>query len=124
MGKQLTWVSGPSFSGWTCSQCKWNYSVPELLSDPEARAAYDRLASAKFQSHNCADHGSLERPAEEDDFTQRARKLIHSGLKPRDAVDIAMKEILFESHNTDPKFTDQLRTQGDDFLRRVKQGLL
>lgn len=124
MGKQLTWIFGPSFTGWSCSQCKWNYSVPELLSDPEARAAYDRLASSKFQSHNCAEHGSLERPAEEDDFTQRARKLVHSGLKPRDAVDIAMKEIMFESRNTDPKFTDQLRTQGDDFLRRVKQGLL
>jgi hypothetical protein len=123
MGRHLTWVSERSFTGWICSECKWNYPTPELLTDPEAKAAYDRLASAKFQSHDCAENGPREMHTYEDSFTERARKLIARGLKPKDATDIVMQEMMLESRN-DPKVLEQLRTQAHDFMRRVREGLL
>ena len=50
------WVSDKHLTGWACSACDWTFPLPSLLSDPEAKKAYDRLASAKFQLHDCAAH--------------------------------------------------------------------
>ena len=47
--RELIWTSHHSFQGWTCSQCEWNYALPTLLHDPDARTAYDRLAAAKLR---------------------------------------------------------------------------
>src|SRR5947208_8454353 len=56
MARVLTWVSDRHLTGWACSACDWTFPLPSLLSDPEAKKAYDRLASAKFQLHDCAAH--------------------------------------------------------------------
>ncbi len=57
MGRWLTWVSHQRLTGWACSQCGWTFPVPALLTDKDAKSAYDRLASSKFQDHDCAVHG-------------------------------------------------------------------
>lgn len=121
--RELVWTSHHSFQGWTCSQCEWNYPVPTLLSDADARTAYDRLAAAKFREHKCADHLARLEPADQNTFTARIRKLVHQGFKPKDAVDLFMQEIALEYRNQ-PKILEQAKMEGEDFLRRVKAGLI
>ncbi len=121
--RELIWTSHHSFQGWTCSQCEWNYPLPTLLNDPEARTAYDRLAASQFRAHACSDHLSRLRPADGDSFTARIRKLVSQGFKPKDAVDLFLQEISLECRN-DPKTLGQAKTAGEDFLRRWRAGLI
>ena len=122
--RQLVWTSHRTFQGWTCSQCEWNYPLPTLLSDADARTAYDRLASAKFREHKCADHlARLEQVEDEQSFTARIRKLVSQGFKPKDAVELFLQEISLEYRN-DAKIMARAKAEGEDFLRRVKAGLL
>lgn len=122
--RELVWTSNRTFQGWTCSQCEWNYPLPTLLSDADARSAYDRLASAKFREHKCADHlariGQLE---DDESFTARIRKLVSQGFKPKDAVELFLQEMALEYRN-DPKTLARAKAEGEDFLRRVKAGLI
>jgi hypothetical protein len=121
--RQLIWTSNPSFQGWTCSQCEWNYPLPTLLQDADARTAYDRLAAAKFRDHKCADHLSRLAPVDHNSFTARIRKLVQQGFKPKDAVELFLQEIALE-YRGQPKVLEQAKTEGEDFLRRVKAGLI
>jgi hypothetical protein len=122
--RELIWTSNPSFRGWTCSQCEWNSPVPTLLNDPEAKTAFDRLASAKFGDHKCADQLSRIGSADDaDSFTPRIRKLVTQGFKPKDAVELFLQEVALEYRNQ-PKILAQAKADGDDFLRRVRAGLI
>lgn len=121
--RESIWTSTPSFQGWTCSQCEWNYPLPALLSDPEAKTAYDRLASSKFRDHKCAEHHSRLSSAQEDTFTARIRKLIAQGFKPKDAVDLMLQEASLEFRNQ-PRTLAQAKTEADDFLRRLRAGVI
>jgi DnaJ-class molecular chaperone len=94
-----------------------------MLSDPEAKKAYDRLAAAKFEEHQCAQHGARPNFGGEETFAERARKLVMRGFKPKDAVEIVLQEISLE-HRKDVKKIEQARLDGEDFLRRVKSGLI
>jgi hypothetical protein len=123
MGRWLTWVSDQRLQGWACSQCGWAFPIPSLLTDPEAKSAYDRLASAKFQEHDCAAHEKQERPADSESFAERARKLVIRGFKPKDAVEITLQEIMLE-HRNDPTMQKRAQEDAEDFLRRVKAGLI
>lgn len=122
--RELVWTSNRTFQGWTCSQCEWNYPLPTLLSDTDARSAYDRLASGKFREHKCADHlariGQLE---DDESFTARIRKLVSQGFKPKDAVELFLQEAALEYRN-DPKTLARAKTESEDFLRRMKSGML
>ena len=121
--RQILWSSDRRFQGWTCSQCEWNYPLPTLLTDPEARTAYDRLAAARFREHKCADHLSRLGSPDAEDFTARIRKLVAQGFKPKDAVDLFLQEIALEYRNQ-PKTLAQAKADGEDFLRRVRAGLI
>ena len=122
--RQLIWTSNRTFQGWTCSQCEWNYSLPTLLTDADARMAYDRLAAAKFREHKCADHlARLEPVVDDQSFTARIRKLVSQGFKPKDAVELFLQEIQLEYRN-DAKIMARAKAEGEDFLRRVKAGLI
>lgn len=108
--------------GWACSQCSWTSPLPSLLSDTEARAAFDRVATKRFDDHNCADYGSRT-GSDPDSFAERARKLVVRGFKPKDAAEITMQEIVFESRN-EPGAAAKAAADAEDFLRRVKDGLI
>jgi hypothetical protein len=125
VARWLAWISDQRLTGWTCSQCSWAYPVPALLSDPEAKSAFDRLASAKFQTHDCAAHEPLDATSSSptQNFEARARKLVLRGFKPKDAADITMQEIVFENRS-DPKITAKVKKEAEEFLRRVKGGLI
>ena len=123
MARWLTWVSHQRRQGWACSQCEWHFPVPSLLADPDAKSAYDRLAAVKFQDHDCAEHGQSAAPAVSASFADRARSLVLRGFKPKDAADITLQEILLE-HRNDPKMMEQARAEAQDFLRRMKDGLI
>jgi hypothetical protein len=124
IARELVWTSNHSFRGWTCSQCEWNSPLPTLLNDPEAKTAFDRLASAKFKDHRCADHLSRLGSADDaDSFTPRIRKLVTQGFKPKDAVELFLQEIALEYRNQ-PKVVAQAKADGEDFLRRVRAGLI
>src|SRR5438128_2212667 len=86
MARVLTWVSDQQLTGWACFACP----LPSLLSDPEAKKAYDRLASAKFQRHDCATHQPVA-SLNPDSFTARAKGLVKRGFKPKDAAEIAAR---------------------------------
>jgi len=113
------WLSDQHLTGWVCSECGWSFPLPSLLSDPEAKKAYDRLASAKFQKHDCAMH----QPVDQDTFSVHARGLIRRGFKPKDAAEITVREIIFENRD-DPDITRKVQMAAQDFLRRVKEGLI
>lgn len=98
-------------------------NTPDLLSDPDAKAAYDRLANAKFQSHKCQDYGLRAELVEEEDFMTRAHNLVKRGFKPRDAADIVMQEILLEYGEDGPR-ASRTRLAAEEFLRRVKSGAI
>ena len=122
--RQIIWTSTHSFQGWTCSQCDWNYPIPTFLNDPEARTAYDRLAAAKFREHKCSEHSSRQgSPDDADSFTPRIRKLVTQGFKPKDAVELFLQEIALEYRNQ-PKVLAQAKADAEDFLRRVRAGLI
>jgi hypothetical protein len=123
MARWLTWVSEPERQGWTCSECEWISPLPSLLSDPEARSAYDRLSAARFQQHDCGQHRRRMKLASDYSFAERARNLVHRGFKPKDAVEITLQEITLE-HRNEPQKIQQARQDAEDFLRRVKQGLV
>jgi len=122
--RELLWTSNYSFKGWTCSQCEWNYPLPTLLNDPDARTAFDRLAAGKFRDHKCADHLSrLGAAPDNDTFTPRIRKLVAQGFKPKDAVELFLQEIALEYRNQ-PKVQAQAKSEAEDFLRRLRAGLI
>jgi len=122
--RELIWTSHRTFQGWTCSQCEWNYPLPTLLTDADARTAYDRLAAGKFRDHKCADHlARLEVTEDRDSFTGRIRKLVTQGFKPKDAVELFLQEVMLEYRN-DPKTLERAKAEGEDFLRRLKAGLI
>jgi hypothetical protein len=122
--RELIWTSSHSFHGWTCSHCEWNSALPTLLTDPEAKTAFDRLAAGKFRDHKCADHlARLGSTDDTDSFTPRIRKLITQGFKPKDAVELFLQEIALEYRNQ-PKVQAQAKADAEDFLRRVRAGLI
>ncbi|HXZ33939.1 MAG TPA: hypothetical protein VEH30_16805 [Terriglobales bacterium] len=121
--RAMSWTTALGLQGWTCSLCEWNYPLPTLLSDPEAKTAYDRLASAKFRDHVCANYLSRLKTGEPASFTDRIRKLVSQGFKPKDAVEILLQEAELE-HGGDPKMLEQARREGEDFLRRIREGLV
>ena len=117
--RSLTWALGKQLTGWACSACGWTFPLPSLLSDPEAKKAYDRLASAKFQRHDCATHQPVA-SLDPDTFIARAKGLVMRGFKPKDAAEIASKEIMFENDH-DPDIARKVRIEAKDFLNRVKE---
>lgn len=122
--RELVWTSNRTFQGWTCSQCEWNSPLPTLLSDVDARNAYDRLAAAKFREHVCAEHLARLGMIEDDEsFTSRIRKLVSQGFKPKDAVELFLQEAALEFRN-EPKTLARAKAEGEDFLRRVRAGLI
>jgi len=121
--RTLVWVHDHSFYGWICSQCEWNSPLPTLLSDPAAKTAYDRLAEGKFRQHRCEDHATRLPLHEVKSYTARIRKLVEQGFKPKDAIEILLQEVALESRG-DPKQLQQAKTDGEDFLRRMRSGLL
>jgi hypothetical protein len=123
MARWLTWIAEKESHGWGCSQCEWMFALPSLLSDPDAKVAYDRLAASRFQEHDCASYPEKRQGSEGPNLTERARKLVMRGLKPKDAVDVALQEITLE-YRSDPKMIERAKSEAEDFLRRVKEGLI
>jgi uncharacterized protein YoaH (UPF0181 family) len=123
MARTMIWIHASHFTGWGCSECEWNFAVPTLLTDPEAKSAYDRLSSSKFADHECKAFLARLKSTEPATFTERMRKLVAQGLKPKDAVDIVLQEVDLESRGN-PKIMERARTDAQDFLRRVREGLI
>jgi hypothetical protein len=100
--------------------------MPSLLTDPDARMAYDRLARAKFEEHLCPKHPRTQvakpTPPDEDSFRSRARELISRGYKPKDAVELVLEEILLE-HRYEPKKIEKARADAEEFLSGLRRGL-
>jgi hypothetical protein len=94
-----------------------------LLSDPEAKTAYDRLATSNFRAHKCPEHHSRLNGATEETFTARIRKLIAQGFKPKDAVELMLQEAGLEFRNQ-PRTLAQAKTEAEDFLRRLRAGVI
>lgn len=126
MARDIVWIQDPEAPGWGCSNCPWKFPVPTLLSDPEAKKAYDRLATSKFQSHICERTSSATtrpREANEPTFTDRIRKLVKVGYKPKDAVTIALDELSLE-YRGDAAVMRRAQAEAEDFLRKVRDGLI
>jgi hypothetical protein len=121
--RELLWTVDRSFQGWTCSQCEWNYPVPTLLNDPEAKNAFDRLAAGKFREHKCSDHFSRLANVGAESFTSRIRKMVAKGYKPKDAVDLLLQEVAIE-YRSQPQVLAQAKSEAEDFLRRLRAGLI
>jgi hypothetical protein len=128
MERSLIWIEGDT-NGWACSNCRWRFLVPTLLSGEEAMAAYDRLAAAKFREHNCeADTGVAAAKKEtkrelDTSFAERARTLIKRGYRPKVAVELVLQEKELEYLN-DPASMEKARADAEDFLLRIRQGLI
>ena len=58
-----------------------------------------------------------------DSLIARAKGLVMRGFKPKDAAEIAASEIMFENHD-DPDIARKVQIEVNDFLRRLKEGLI
>lgn len=121
--RELLWNVERNFQGWICSQCEWNEPIPTLLNDPDAKTAYDRIAISKFRKHNCADFAIRLPTSAAESFTIRIRKLVSKGFKPKDAVELVLQEAAIE-YPGQPKVQEQAKQEGEDFLRRLRSGLI
>lgn len=128
MARSLIWIDAET-QGWACSDCQWRFPVPTLLTEEEAKRAYDRLAASKFRDHLCwsdaAVSSTVQEATQEPDsaFAERARMLIKRGYKPKVAVDLVLTEMEFE-HRNNPSLMDKVRADADDFLARVRKGIV
>lgn len=120
--RSLIWVNDTTFHGWVCSRCDWNSPLPTLLADPDAKTAYDRLAAGKFRQHACESYPARLQAGEASGFSSRMKKLVEQGFKPKDAVEILLQEVALENRG-DAKLLEQARADGEDFLRRLREGL-
>jgi len=115
--------------GWACSNCRWRFPVPTLLSGEEAIAAYDRLAAVKFREHKCEAESSFSEAKQvtkrdaDAAFAERARMLIKRGYKPKVAVELVLHEIGIE-HRNDAKIMEKAHADAEDFLLRISKGLI
>ena len=128
MERSLVRVQGEA-SGWACTNCGWTFPVPTLLGGDEAMAAYDRLAAAKFREHKCEAHAAFPtakepaKPVADTPVAERARMLIKRGYKPKVAVELVLHEIEIE-HGRDRTFMEKKRADAEDFLMKVRKGLI
>jgi hypothetical protein len=123
MLRSIVWVEGRE-EGWSCSNCNWKFLVPPLLTSKDARDAYDRLAAAKFDQHECQKISSApEKEAPSSEFIERVRVLIKRGYTPKIAVDIVLHEMEFE-HRKNPAALAKARVDADAFLQRIRKGLI
>jgi len=128
MERSLIWMES-DVNGWACSNCLWRFPLPTLLSGEEAKGAYDRLAAAKFRQHTCEAATGFSATMSEAKrnidtaFIERARALIKRGYKPKVAVEFVLQETEIE-HGNDPKFMEKARADAEDFLQRVRTGLI
>ncbi len=121
--REILWSIERNFEGWTCSRCEWNEPVPTLLNDPDAKTAFDRIAIGKFRKHNCAEYPIRLPSSGGESFTARIRKLVSKGFKPKDAVELVLQEASIE-YPRQPKMLAQAQQEGEDFLRRLRAGLI
>jgi hypothetical protein len=128
MERSLIWIES-DVNGWACSNCRWSFPVPTLLSGVEAKGAYDRLAAAKFREHRCdaaTSHFATEPDAQREAasaFAERVRTLIKRGYKPKDAVELLLQETQIE-HGNNPKMMEKARAEAEDFLQKIRKGLV
>jgi hypothetical protein len=121
MARWITWIADPNQLGWACSDCSWTYPAPTLLSDPEAKKAYDRLAQAKFAEHDCAAYSRAIAEPEHDPFGERVRRFIKVGYKPKDAVELVLQDISLE-HRHEPKVLEKAKADAERFMRNLREG--
>lgn len=119
----MVWITSRSFRGWSCSDCGWNYEVPTLLTDPDAKSAFDRLSLSKFRGHECANHSERVEFSIAPSVTERIRKLVGGGYKPKDAIDIVLQEVGLEFRHK-PEVIDEAQNEAQDFLRRMRDGIM
>lgn len=118
-------MQGEDAPGWACSQCRWRFPLPTLLAGKEAKDAYDRLANAKFREHICdaSTHPPIVTQNAGPTFADRARELIRKGYRPKVAVELVMGEIALECRNHAATM-EQARSDGEDFLLKIRKGLI
>jgi len=128
MLRSLIWLEGEA-KGWACSNCRWKFPVPTLLSGEDAKSAYDRLAVVKFREHKCEleaspfASGQETKAYSDNPFAERARVLIKRGYTPKVAVELVLHETQVE-HRNDPQIMEKARADAEDFLRRARKGLI
>jgi hypothetical protein len=128
MERVLIWIGGDA-KGWACSVCSWKFPVPTLLAGEEAKGAYDRLAAAKFREHKCETGTSFfatEQEAKRDTgvpFVERARMFIKRGYTPKVAAELVLHEMEFE-HSSNSTMMEKARAEAEDFLQKVRKGLI
>ncbi len=102
--------------------------MPTLLSDLEARRAYDRLAAANFRDHRCeaqsgpAQHAPSDAPPDTG-LAERARMLVMRGYKPKDAVELVLQEMALE-HSEHSSTMERARKEASEFLDKIRRGLI
>jgi hypothetical protein len=99
-----------------------------LLSDPEARQAYDRLAAAKFRDHHCETKlqpRSVPPTPQTTDtgLAERARVLVMRGYKPKDAVELVIQEMALE-YSGHSNIMERARKEAQEFLDKIRRGLI
>jgi hypothetical protein len=58
-----------------------------------------------------------------DPFAERAESLVLRGFKPKDTADITLQEIMPE-HRNDQTIMGKARAEAEEFLRRVRDGVI
>ena len=77
----------------------------------------------KFRAHNCEEHPARVDSGALPSVTERIRKLAGGGFKPKDAVELVLQEVRLEFRDK-PDIVQSAETEAQDFLRRMREGIL
>jgi len=121
MARRISWFAEGNVQGWSCSHCSWRYAAPSLLTGPEAKQAFDRLANAKYVDHKCEQFPHLSTPPNEKSIADRIHTLLTRGYRPKDAVELVLQEVMLE-HRHEPNVVERAQAEAEDFLQRLREG--
>ena len=122
--RELIWTSNHSFQAGPVPGANGIPQSPRCLTIPRPRPRLTVWRRLNLAITNAPDQLSRIGSADDaDSFTPRIRKLVTQGFKPKDAVELFLQEVALEYRNQ-PKVLAQAKADGEDFLRRVRAGLI
>ncbi len=126
MERSLIWVAGDA-QGWACSNCRWKFPVPTLLTEKRLKGAYDRLGRGEDFANTSARREAVFCRNKSHNWTlpplspvAQARALIKRGYTPKVAAELVLHEMEFD-HGSDSRMMEKARAEAEDFLQKVRE---
>jgi hypothetical protein len=81
------------------------------------------VSRAQVRERNQPSAAKQEIKRDAETFAERAGMLVMRGYKPKDAVELLLQQTVIECGN-DPRMMEKARADAEDFLLRVRRGVI